>query len=141
MAAPRLDLVSSDHEAWDDPAGADGAHLRHGVDLAARESFTDESFTDESFTDESFTDESFTDEELAQLALAADPEMPVEADAVPWSFNFGQVTTMLPQWYMPPAVTARTTRWRTALVIAIVVALVMIDAWGLCSTYGAVVPA
>ena len=47
----------------------------------------------------------------------------------------------LPRRDMPPAVTARTTRWRTALVIAIVVALVMIDAWGLCSTYGAVVPA
>ena len=113
MAASRLDLVRSDHEASDDPAGAGGTDLRQGVDLAARESFTDEILNDDSFTDDSFTDE-----ELAQLALAADPEMPVEADAVPWSFNFGQVTTMLPQWYMPPAVTARTTRWRTALVLA-----------------------
>jgi hypothetical protein len=85
--------------------------------------------------------DSFTDEELTELALAADPDRPIDADAVPISLYLGQLTTLLPQWYMPPAIVNRTTRWRTALVIAIVVALVMIDAWGLCSTYGAVVPA
>jgi len=47
----------------------------------------------------------------------------------------------LPQWYMPPASGARASRWRTVLVLAIVVALIAIDAWGLCSTYGSVVPA
>jgi hypothetical protein len=73
--------------------------------------------------------------------LSADPEMPLDADAVPLALYIGQLPMMLPQWYMPPAVIGHTTRWRTALVIAIVVALVMIDAWGLCSTYGSVVPA
>jgi hypothetical protein len=85
--------------------------------------------------------DAFTEDELAELALAADPDRPIDADAVPLSLYLGQLTTLLPQWYMPPAIVNRTTRWRTALVIAIVVALVMIDAWGLCSTYGAVVPA
>lgn len=83
----------------------------------------------------------FTDEELSELALSADPDRPLDADAVPLSLYLGQLTTLLPQWYMPPAVLNRTTRWRTAVVIAIVLALVMIDAWGLCSTYGTVVPA
>jgi hypothetical protein len=82
----------------------------------------------------------FTEDELAELALAADPHMPLDEDAVPLPLYFGQLPT-LPPWYMPPAMLCRTTRWRTALVIAIVVALVMIDAWGLCSTYGSVVPA
>ena len=91
--------------------------------------------------DEPTDDEWFSEEELARLALAADPDTPVGADAVPWSLHLGQMSTMLPQWYMPPAVSVRRTRWRTALVLAIVLALVMIDAWGLCSTYGAVVTA
>jgi hypothetical protein len=81
-------------------------------------------------------DEPFTEDELAELALAADPEMPLHVDAVPMSLYLGRLPMMLPQWYMPPALFGRTTRWRTALVLAIVVALVMIEAYGLCSTYG-----
>jgi hypothetical protein len=80
--------------------------------------------------------EPFSDDELAELALATDPEMPLDADAVPLPLYLGQLPLMLPQWYMPPALLGRTTRWRTACVIAIVIALVMIEAWGLCSTYG-----
>jgi hypothetical protein len=30
-------------------------------------------------------------------------------------------------------------RWRTPIIVAIVVAFLMIEAWGLCSTYGQVV--
>jgi len=45
---------------------------------------------------------------------------------------------MLPQWYMPPAIVFRDARWRVAVVLAVVLALLMIDAWGLCSTYGSV---
>lgn len=80
----------------------------------------------------------FSEDELAALALAADPEAPVDEDAVPVTLFLGQMPLMLPQWYMPPALAARGTRWRTGLVIALVLAFVMIDAWGLCSTYGSV---
>lgn len=89
----------------------------------------------------------FSDDELAELALAADPDGPIDADAVPVSVFLGRVAPIvaglgaLPQWYMPPASGAHASRWRTVLVLAIVVALIAIDAWGLCSTYGAVVPA
>lgn len=83
-----------------------------------------------------------SDEELAELALAADPDEVVPHDAVPLPIYLGSLPLMLPQWYMPPAIASVTAvstaarRWRTALVIALVVAFVMIDAWGLCSTYG-----
>jgi len=88
-----------------------------------------------------------SDEELSELALAADPDGPIGADAVPVSVFLGRVAPIvaelgaLPQWYMPPASGAHASRWRTVLVLAIVVALIAIDAWGLCSTYGSVVPA
>jgi hypothetical protein len=80
----------------------------------------------------------FSEEELTALALAADPEAPLSEDAVPFALFLGQLPLVLPQWYMPPAISSRSTRLRTALVIAIVLAFVMIDAWGLCSTYGSV---
>jgi hypothetical protein len=80
----------------------------------------------------------FSEDELAGLALAADPDAPLAEDAVPLALFLGQLPLVLPQWYMPPAISTRTTRWRTALVIAIVLAFVMIDAWGLCSTYGSI---
>jgi hypothetical protein len=91
--------------------------------------------------------EPFSDDELAELAMAADPDAPLDAEAVPLSVFLGRVAPMvsglpmLPPWYMPPASTARASRWRTVIVLAIVVALIAIDAWGLCSTYGSVVPA
>ncbi len=80
----------------------------------------------------------FSEEELAELALAADPEEALAADAVPLPLYLGSLPLMLPQWYMPPALATTSKRWRIALVIALVVAFVMIDAWGLCSTYGSV---
>jgi hypothetical protein len=80
----------------------------------------------------------FSEEELTDLALSADPDAPLGEDAVPLAIFLGQLPLVLPQWYMPPAISGRSTRWRTALVIVIVLAFVMIDAWGLCSTYGSV---
>jgi hypothetical protein len=83
----------------------------------------------------------FTDEELAAMALAADPDQPVPADAVPLTLDAGCPGPYLPAWYMPPAMARVSSRWRSALVIGIVLALVLIDAFGLCSTYGIVTPA
>ena len=77
-----------------------------------------------------------SDEELTQLALAADPDGPLAADAVPIGTFLGQVPSPLPLWYMPPVVRSGGGRWRTPVVLAIVSAFVLIEALGLCNTYG-----
>jgi hypothetical protein len=85
-------------------------------------------------------DEPITEEELTALALAADPDGPLDPDAVPLSVYLAQVPgMMLPQWYMPPATASCGSRWRTPIILAIIVAFVLIEAYGLCSTYGQVV--
>jgi hypothetical protein len=78
----------------------------------------------------------FTDEELTELALAADPEEPLPEDAVPIGTYLSQIPTSLPLWYMPPVVRSGRRRWKTPVVLAVVSAFVLIDAMGLCSTYG-----
>ena len=77
-----------------------------------------------------------TDDELTALALAADPDEPLSPDAVPLSLYPSQFAGALPNWYMP-SVTARATRgWRFPVVLMIVAAFLLIDAFGLCITYG-----
>ena len=78
----------------------------------------------------------FTDEELTELELAADPEEPLPEDAVPIGTYLSQIPTSLPLWYMPPVVRSGRRRWKTPVVLAVVSAFVLIDAMGLCSTYG-----
>jgi hypothetical protein len=79
-----------------------------------------------------------SDEELARLALAADPDAEVGADAVPLGAYLG-AGSALPDWYMP-AVTARgRSRRRTATVALIVASFLLIDGLGLCITYGQLV--
>ena len=84
-------------------------------------------------------DDPITDEELTALALAADPDEPLPADAVPLSSYLAQIPSLLPGWYMAPAMASSGNRWRTPVILAIVLAFLMIEAWGLCSTYGQVV--
>jgi len=84
-------------------------------------------------------DDPITDEELTALALAADPDQPLDPDAVSLSDYLAQIPGLLPQWYMPPAMASTGSRWRTPVIVAIVLAFLMIEAWGLCSTYGQVV--
>jgi hypothetical protein len=81
----------------------------------------------------------FTDAELTALALAADPDAPLEEDAVPLTSYADQSGGALPEWYMPPVRARRGRRWRTAVVLAIVAAFLVIEAVGLCSTYGQLV--
>lgn len=76
-----------------------------------------------------------TDEELERLALAAEPDPQIDADATPFGTGDGDAA-LLPAWYMPPArrVDRRPTR---VLVVALVVgALVLVNGVGLCVTYG-----
>jgi hypothetical protein len=79
--------------------------------------------------------EAFTDDELAELALAADPDAPIADDAVP----FGVPATgaaLLPEWYMPVPGTVRRTRSRVVAVSAIIASLIVVNGAGLCVTYG-----
>ena len=78
----------------------------------------------------------FSDEELAEFALAADPDAPLSADAVPMNLHLARFGAALPQWYMPPAMAASGARWRVPFVAAIVGAFLLIEALGLCNTYG-----
>jgi hypothetical protein len=83
--------------------------------------------------------EEFTDAELTALALAADPDRPLDADAVPLDLHLEEPRVAMPHWYMPPVMARRGKPWRTAVVLAIVVAFLVIEAVGLCSTYGQIV--
>ena len=77
-----------------------------------------------------------TDDELTALALAADPDEPLGADAVPFAAFPSQFVGALPLWYMAP-VTARAVRsWRMPVALMIVAAFLLVDAFGLCITYG-----
>jgi hypothetical protein len=82
-------------------------------------------------------DAPLTDEELTSLALAADPDAPISRDAIPLSLHLAQFAgAALPQWYMAPAAAGSGRRWRTPIVVAIISAFLLIEALGLCNTFG-----
>jgi len=85
-------------------------------------------------------EDAFSDEELTALALAADPDATINDDAVSlWDVTGQPDGGSLPTWYMPAwrAVRIRST-WRRAVILLVIVAFVVINAYGLCSTYGRV---
>jgi hypothetical protein len=85
-------------------------------------------------------DDDLTDDELTALALAADPDQPLDDTAVPLSPYATAPDGPLPMWYMPPAMSrAAVGGWRTPVVVAIVAAFLLINALGLCITYGQLV--
>ena len=76
-----------------------------------------------------------SDDELEALALAADPDAPVDPDAVPFE-TYGESGWLLPSWYMPLPQGVRRSR-RTKFAVALVVlAILAVNAVGLCVTYG-----
>jgi hypothetical protein len=79
--------------------------------------------------------EAFTDDELAELALAADPEAPIDEDAVPFG-QPGAGDALLPDWYMPAPGAVRRTRPRVLAVTVIILSLLVVNGAGLCVTYG-----
>ena len=80
-------------------------------------------------------DEPLSLEELTELALAADPEAPLPPDATPFDTP-GPDRALLPAWYMPvPGGVARS-RPKAMIALVIIVALLLINALGLCITYG-----
>ena len=86
---------------------------------------------------DSFFDPGITDQELTELALAADPMEPLPENAIPIATYLSQIPSPLPLWYMPPVMrSGNGRRWKTPVVLAVVSAFVLIDAMGLCNTYG-----
>lgn len=82
-----------------------------------------------------------SDAELTELALAAEPLSAPAEDAVPLAEYLEQGPGLLPSWYMPTPMARISPRWRFPVVVALVAAFVIIEAFGLCSTFGQVVPA
>ncbi len=82
--------------------------------------------------------EPFTDEELSALALAADPDAPVDDDAVClWELTGDRPDPRLPEWYMPSPMGGRLLHgWRRRVIVLIIISFLTIDAYGLCNTYG-----
>jgi len=86
------------------------------------------------------------EDDLTALALAAPPmEVPAD-DAVPMAVYLGQDPGLLPDWYMPAPMSRSGlsrvhSRWRLPVVLVLVGAFLVIEAFGLCSTFGQVVPA
>jgi hypothetical protein len=82
-------------------------------------------------------DDALSDDELTALALSADPDAPLHPEAMPIDFYLGTAgAPALPAWYMAPARARIHRRWGRALVVVLVGAFVLIEAFGLCSTYG-----
>jgi len=84
-------------------------------------------------------DDAFTDDELTALALAAETDAPLDEAAIPLGVYLSGLPGPLPQWYMPPAITRGVKKWRAPVVLAVIAAFLIIDAFGLCSTYGPLV--
>ncbi|MGH9179254.1 MAG: hypothetical protein ACRD0N_11970 [Acidimicrobiales bacterium] len=84
------------------------------------------------------------DDDIVALALAAEPDAPVPEDAVDlWSLLSSETSSgdgLLPSWYMPAPMggAGPLTGWRRRLALLLVVALLLITAYGLCNTYGQV---
>jgi hypothetical protein len=76
-----------------------------------------------------------SDEELTALALAADPRVPLDPDAVPWRAGMSQ-RGLLPDWYMPRPIALSRGRGTRVVIFAVVAGFLLIGAFGLCITSG-----
>jgi hypothetical protein len=83
-----------------------------------------------------------TDDELDRLARTADPDLVLADDAVSiWDIvDDAEAPQLLPTWYMPAPMRGRRVLrgWRRRIILTLVIAFVVINAYGLCSTYGVV---
>jgi hypothetical protein len=79
-----------------------------------------------------------TDEELAELAMAADPREHLDADAVPLAGSVPASDGPLPGWYMPAVARVVDSPTRRTVSVVVVGAFLLINALGLCATYGVI---
>lgn len=75
------------------------------------------------------------DDELARIALSADPDPVLPADAEPLVLG-DESTGLLPEWYMPAPRGLRRTTGRRVAVAGVVISLLVVNGAGLCVTYG-----
>ena len=80
-------------------------------------------------------DEPISLDELTAFALAADPDAPLPPDATPFD-KPGSDASLLPAWYMPVPHAVGRSRRKALIALVIIVALLLINALGLCITYG-----
>lgn len=80
--------------------------------------------------------DTLSDEELTRQALAASPDQPLPADAVPFRDEAAPGPELLPEWYMPRPAGGRATPARRAVAVALVAAALVINGLGFCLTYG-----
>ena len=83
--------------------------------------------------------EPVSDEELVALALGAGPADRPDPDAVSVDEFLGQPPGLLPAWYMPGRLSVSGSRRRRVVVLSVVATLLLLEALGLCSTFGGVV--
>ena len=76
-----------------------------------------------------------SDDELTERALAASPEPELSDDAVPIQ-PIVPTTDLLPSWYMPASAGHAEPGWRRRVALVVVSAILLINAAGLCVTYG-----
>jgi hypothetical protein len=91
--------------------------------------------------DEGWDDGGISDDELTALALAAEPDAPLDDNAVALSLYPEEQAGPLPSWYMPPVMAVCTGRWRKATIFAIIASFLVVDAFGMCITFGQLVAA
>jgi hypothetical protein len=77
-----------------------------------------------------------SDDELTEMALAADPNVPINLEAQPWHFSQGFSRNLLPEWYMPIPMVCGRGRGAQIAAVSVVVGMVVICAFGLCITSG-----
>ena len=84
-------------------------------------------------------DQPVSDDELSALALAADPDTAVAPDAVSlWDLAGWNREALLPAWYMPAPLRASSSRWQRWVIGLVIASFLLINGYGLCSTYGVV---
>lgn len=81
-------------------------------------------------------EEPLTDAELCEMALAAETDRPLDADARPLADPSDHGGGPLPSWYMPAPRTGNFSTWHRVVAAVIIAAFVVINALGLCITYG-----
>jgi len=88
--------------------------------------------------DNAITTPELTDEELIALALSADPHPIIDPRSTPWRPMADAVTGLLPDWYMPTPSGSHRGKGAKIAIGVIIVSFVVINALGLCVTYGLV---
>ena len=92
--------------------------------------------TSSTASSDDFSRDRLSDEELTTLALAADPNAPLDADATPWNPSASFLPSGLPEWYMPRAIAVSHSRGTRIVVMSIIAGFFVINAFGLCITSG-----